>query len=106
MYLVTKPRGHFSNVTVANTDTNSSIVIGRLDMSIIRRLETAGHKIGDDGVSSTDEWNLAVDEETAKDLCKRAMVMKKPIRDQSKKAEIKKHNGKEPVDVFDLIFGI
>ena len=101
MYTVLKPRGYNANVTVLNTDTSSSITIGKLDPRIIAILEAGGHKFDSDAKLA--EWNLTVNKDTAETLVKLTLQMKKPIRDQRKKPEEK--IGVE-VDAFNLIFGV
>ena len=101
MYRVFKPEGYDKNVTVENTDTYSSIMIGKLSPTITKILDDAGYT---DIPSTPDEWSFEVNEECAKALASLAMRMKKPIRDQSKKATEEKIMSKTN-DVFDQIFG-
>lgn len=101
MYTVLKPRGYNANVTVLNTDTSSSITIGKLDMRILTVLEAGGYTFDSD--AKVAEWNLTVNKDTADTLVKLTLQMKKPIRDQRKKPEGK--IGVE-VDAFNLIFGV
>ena len=98
MYRVTKPAGYGKNVTVENTDTMSSIMIGIAHTNVTDILEKADIEIP----GTADEWNLEVNEECAKALASLAMSMKKPIRDQSKKAT---KNTPQTDDLFDQIFG-
>ena len=53
-------------------------------------------------------WDITVSDETAKDLLAKALPMKKPIRTKknSEQSATHKSESKQPVDVFDLIFGI
>lgn len=101
MYTVLKPRGYNANVTVLNTDTSSSITIGKLNPKITAVLEAGGHTFDSD--TKLAEWNLEVNKDTAETLVKLTLQMKKPIRDQRKKPEGK--IGVE-VDAFNLIFGV
>lgn len=106
MYKVLKEKGNNANVVLENAETKASIIIGRLTMDILHILESAGHKIGDDGVNFRDQWELDIDEETGKLLANKAMTMSKPIRDQRKiKEEIPKKNNKE-IDAMDVLLGL
>lgn len=108
MYRVIKGEGYGANVSVENTDTLATVMIGRADTAITSILEKQGYRFGamkDDGVISYDEeWHLAVNKEIAEELVHLALNIKKPFRDQRKKPEEKKV-GVE-VDAFDLIYGI
>jgi hypothetical protein len=102
MYKVSKPRGYYANITVQNTETRASVVIGRLNSEIKDILEMAGHKIHDD----TDEISIEINPETKDILLASTMKIHRPVRDQRKKTtkeETKKLDA--DVDVFDLIFG-
>lgn len=89
-----------TDVTLVNTDTNSSLSLGRLNLVIKKILEEAGRKIDHD----YDEFNIEIDSDEIKQkLIRIAMPMKKPIRTQTKKV----NNDKKPiVDVLDIIYGI
>ena len=89
-----------TDVALVNTDTNSSLSLGRLNLVIKKILEEAGHKIDND----YDEFNIEIDSDEVKQkLIRIAMPMKKPIRAQTKKV----NNDKKPiVDVLDIIYGI
>lgn len=105
MYKVTKPKGFNANVSVENTDTKSSIIIGRLSIDIVNILEKEGIKLPD---SYAEEWDFEVEKEVTTMLTGLAMKMKKPVRDQSKKPKDLYPNVKTTspsVDAFDLIFG-
>lgn len=103
MYRVIKPQGYDTNVTIENTETLASVVIGRLDTKMLDILDSFHVEYP----SAPDEWNFEVNKETASELVAFAMKIKKPIRDQRKKPE-DKPTGKVGVDVdaFDLIYGI
>lgn len=110
MYRVIKGTGYSANVSVENTDTLATVMIGRADINITSILEKQGYKFGathhGDGIISYDEeWHLAVNKEIAEELVHLAMNIKKPFRDQRKKPEEEKKVGVE-VDAFDLIYGI
>ena len=113
MYRVTKPQGYDANITIENTDTYATVVIGKLSTAIRDILKKQGYEF-DDTVRHTpstilyhEEWNFEVNKETAEELVHLAMNIKKPFRDQRKKPE-DKPTGKVGVDVdaFDLIYGI
>lgn len=104
MYRIIKPAGVTSNITVENTDTMASVIIGKVTRDIITTLAKGGYDTPKD---IADAWNISIDTETAGTLCRMAMRMNKPKRDQSKKAKDLYPNMKdENVDAFDLIFGI
>ena len=109
MYKVIKGQGYGANVSVENTDTLATVMIGRADTTVISILEKQGYKFGathGDGIVSYDEeWSLAVNKEIAEELVHLALNIKKPFRDQRKKPEEEKKVGVE-VDAFDLIYGI
>ena len=109
-YKLIKDRGSSANVTLVNTDSHASIMIGRLDMDIIRLLEATEGLVFDKSVETALDirtvWDLPIKDDTAKTLQKLAMKMSKPKRDQSKKpiSEQKKPEGKP--DALDIIFGL
>ena len=94
MYRVYKPAGN-GLVSVENTETHASVVIGRVSTEIINTIAEAGYE----APTYIDEWNLEVNKECARILSLLTMKMKKPIRDQ------RKHKPSAEVDVFDLIYG-
>ena len=100
MYKITKPAG-YGNVTVTNTETNASVTIGRLNTTILDILKSSGYE----ELDTAAEWNLDVNQDTAVKLTTIAMLMKKPIRTKAVKEEVKPKRS-QPVDVFNLIFGI
>lgn len=106
MYKVIKEAGNNANITLKNTETNAEVIIGRLSMEIMNKLELAGHRFGDaDGeVKLKDKWELEVDEEIGKDLGRLAMKMSRPIRDQRKK-QVQKKSNKE-IDAMDVLLGL
>lgn len=112
MYKVLKDKGHNMTVSLENTDMKATVRVGMLDMEILRILEV-GEDISfgteDTDVKLNDAWVIPVRDDTAKELQKYSMRMKKPERDQSRKSEQveeTKPKRKQPVDVFNLIFGI
>lgn len=106
MYRVLKEKGNNSNVMLENMETKASIIIGKITMDLLRILDEAGHKIGDDGVALRDEWCFEVNEETGKEIASKAMTMSKPIRDQRKyKVEEPKKDNKH-IDAMDVLLGL
>lgn len=103
MYRVLKEKGNNMNITLENTETKASIIIGRASMEILRILNEAGHTIGDDGIAFRDRWDLEVNEEVGKELASKAMTMSKPIRDQ-RKVKPKKDN--KQIDAMDVLLGL
>lgn len=106
MYKVIKPVSCEANVSVENTETLASVVIGRLNLKIMEVLRGAGFT--EDEINTHLEWNLEIDKDTAMELTAMALSMKKPVRDQRKKPTEDKPTGKVgvEVDAFDLIYGI
>ena len=106
MYKVIKEAGNNSNVTLKNTETNAEVIIGRLSVEIVNKLELAGYTFGDaDGeIKLKDKWELEVSEEIGKDLGRLAMKMTRPIRDQKKKTIQKKSN--KEIDAMDVLLGL
>lgn len=107
MYRLLKSKGNNMNVTLENTDTKASVIIGRLTYETLKTLEDAGFsfKTEDGGLNVRDEWDLEITDETAKTLADKAMRMKKPIRDQKKKPETPKTDNKK-VDAMDVLLGL
>lgn len=101
MYKVIKSKGLSANVTVENTDSKSTVNIGRISIKIMHILETIGIDI--EG-KQADEWNFEVNKETAENLAKLSLPMNKPIRNQSNK-ETKKQANKQ-IDAMDVMLGL
>lgn len=117
MYKVLKPKGAVANVTVMNTDTRASVVIGKPSVEILSILnrEEGYSTTPEDPAKQIDvfaEWELDISEKTGKLLAESAMKMHKPKRIKKDASEQKvdtpktQTSTKQPVDVFDLIFGI
>ena len=110
-YILMKDKGSSANVTLVNTDRHASVMIGRLDLDMIRLLEKLEGLVFEKEVAEATDirssWRLPIKEETAVELQKLAMKMSKPKRDQSKasiKSEQQKPEGKP--DALDIIFGL
>lgn len=110
MCRVLKEKGNNSNIIVEAEDGKASVSIGRVTIEILGILEKAGYTTEAETLNLRDEWNLEVEDTIGKELAALAMRMKKPVRDQRKtKSEQTVSNTKDkkqPVDVFNLIFGI
>lgn len=102
MYLVSKEAGNNSNITLINQDTKASVIIGRMTMDILSILEETGQVFTRDNLKS--KWEFEVPEETGRKLASKAFIMKKPVRDQSKKSEQKKAN--KNIDAMDVLLGL
>lgn len=109
MYKVLKEKGNNMNITLENTETKASIVIGRLTMDILSILESKeGVHFGKDAgeIDLKDEWRLTVNDETAKELSAKAMRMSKPIRDQRKHKEEQPKKSNKEIDAMDVLLGL
>lgn len=102
MYLVSKEAGNNSNITLINQDTKASVIIGRMTMDILSILEETGQVFTKGDLKS--KWEFEVPEETGRKLASKAFIMKKPVRDQSKKSEQKKAN--KTIDAMDVLLGL
>lgn len=108
MYKVLKEKGNHVSITLENTDTKASIIIGRVSMSILSILEEkSGVHFGDTegALKMRDKWNITITDEVAKELSARAMRMSKPVRDQRKIQEEQKKSNKE-IDAMDVLLGL
>ncbi len=105
MYKVLKEKGNNQNVTLQNTDSKASIIIGRISIEILNLLERAGHKIDGETLTMKDQWELEVNDEIGKELASKAMTMTKPIRDQ-RKTEDKPKKDNSKVDAMDVLLGL
>lgn len=107
MYRVLKEKGNNAVITLENTETKASIIIGRITMEILAILEKEGIHFGDPtGGTLKDKWEFHISDDTAKELSSKAMRMSKPIRDQRKiKEETPKKNNKH-VDAMDVLLGL
>lgn len=109
-YKLMKDKGSSANVTLVNTDRHASVMIGRLDLNMIRLLEKLEGLVFDKEVAEATDirssWSLPIKEETAVELQKLAMKMSKPKRDQSKKAMSEQQKPEGKPDALDIIFGL
>lgn len=100
MYKVLKPKGSSNTVTVVNTGTHASVIIGQISAPMLNILEEAGYKTADDTLNLMDEWDLEVNKEIATKLTHLALKMTKPIRTKEAKKE------KKQVDAMDVLLGL
>jgi hypothetical protein len=106
MYKVVKDRGGYATVTLEDTDTSSTMMIGKLSRTIIDTLTKCGIKFDTreaDAVDTFEAWNFEVTRDTAHELAKLTMAMNKPIRTQKIKTEQKAD--KSEMTALDIIFG-
>ena len=115
MYKVVKDKGGMSNVSVQNTETMASVIIGNPTRETLDILARDGYSSSadeeDKAIDIFDEWNITVSDDVAKALTRTALKMKKPVRkpaEAKREQDAKTQEGskKQPVDVFNLIFGI
>lgn len=114
MYRIIKTQGNNANVVVENTETKANIIIGRISIEMLNILEKAGHKISskpeEDGISMASAWNIPVDTETASQLAKLTMKIKRPVREQKKEEVIVPQENIKPnnkrIDAMDVLLGL
>jgi hypothetical protein len=106
-YLITKPAGSSSIITLTNKDTGKSIILGRITIPILDILkEHAGLSL-----TFVDEWNIVTTEEVGKLLAHTALVRHKALKAKKDKPKEEvvtsqpSEQKKAPVDLFDLIYG-
>lgn len=112
-YRLIKDKGNNSIVTLENTETKSSIVLGKLTMWMISLLTEEGFVFERDdekgSVNLKNPWCLTISEETAKKLSAMAMPIHKPKRDQRKTpptTTITEEKPKQVVDAMDVLLGL
>lgn len=103
-YIVTKAPGDNQNVVLLNDATSSSVVLGRISISILKILEEDGHTFG--AGEYRKQWSIPVSDETGKKLASLAFKTKKPIRDQSKKVTPEEKNINKKIDAMDVLLGL
>lgn len=117
MYKVLKEKGNNQIITLENTESKVSIILGKLTTDIMKILEKEIKFEGtaEIGVRLKDKWDLEISHELAKELSVITIPIRKPMRkkpgtnsDSQSEQKTTKHNtksDKKVVDVFDLIFG-
>lgn len=106
MYKLTKGKGRMANLTLENTDTNTSLSLGTVTVEIIHLLTTIDKFSFDDSSALYNAWDLTLSKELASALNKTAMKMSKPVRRKNEKTETAPEvNDSELIDAFALIFG-
>ena len=91
-YQLTKPEGHLQKITLSNSDTGRTIILGQISMEILSILkELEGIDIGrsspDPYIRIYDEWKFNIKEDTAKALAKTTIPTRKPVRVKKEKSE-------------------
>ena len=114
MYKILKDKGNNATITLENTETHAQVNLDGLTMDLIKILEGEGYTFEseDEGkyLRYKDQWDISVSDDAGKAIGALAMPIRKPIRDQRKvtreeRVIQKAKEEKQPVDVFDLIFG-
>ena len=105
MYKLIKPTGYVNQVLLENTETKAYLGLD-LDMELLHIMEK--HIDKDTMPKPADEWNLEIDNELKDELRGLAMKMKKPIRDQKKKAsnEINRKMYNKEINAMDVLLGL
>lgn len=108
MYRVLKEKGNNASVTLENTSTKASIIIGKLTMEILSILEREEDvSFGEHGtIQLKDKWDITVSDDTAKELSSKALRMSKPLRDQRKKPEEQLKKDNKQIDAMDVLLGL
>lgn len=79
MYLLLKDKGSNQNITLKNTDTNASVVLGKNSFEILNILEKYEHMPAS-SIALTDNWEMRITTETAEALQNLALKISKPVR--------------------------
>lgn len=104
MYELRKNSG-YGEVIIINTDTNSSMSLGRVSIRIKATLVVKG--IITDVTSLADEWKFELTKEVANELCRLAFRTSKEItkvNDTLRTKDIKENNKK--IDAMDVLLGL
>lgn len=115
MYRLIKEKGSNKNVTLENTETKASVIIGRMTMNMLDLLREVESITFSDMSSTklTDEWYFEISTATAEALYKTAMDISTPThtkeevkRPTDKIIEMldKKENSK--IDAMDVMLGL
>jgi len=104
MYRLTKPKGYNELITIENTETSASVVIGRISVEVLDILKAdEGKDTSSTDFSMKDEWDFEIKDETARKITATAMKMKKPVRAKVT-AETPKNN--KEIDAMDVLLGL
>lgn len=103
MYKLLKEAGSYtSNVTLTNTDTGNTIILGRLSTTILDLIKKEGYTLDSEApehLSMRDRWELNISKEVAEELMKTAMPMRRPPkRPKKEKVIIPGREPKAPVE--------
>ena len=101
MRKLTKTKGYMPQMVLVNTETKKTININSSKVYKVRDilLKDKGYDVPD----VTDEWNIELTEEVAKEIAHTALNMNRPIRTKKDDSKPKK---KHPVDILDIIYGV
>ena len=100
MYRILKDKGNNQTITLENLDTNAQINLGKLSipmMAILKNSEGLRFGVEDERISLSDEWNIIIQDTTAKKLTER--ILNSSIKIKTKKPEQNK------IDAWDVLFG-
>ena len=106
MYKLIKENGYGQPVLLENTETKAYLGLGDVGIEMLHIMEK--HIDKDTMPKPADEWNLEIDNELKDELRGLAMKMKKPIRDQKKKAsnEINRKMYNKEINAMDVLLGL
>ena len=99
MYKLTKSKGYMPNLVLINTETKKSINIDTSKVYKVKGMLEGKCELPD----ITDEWNLEIPEDVAKEIAHTALNMNRPVRTKKDDSKPKK---KQPVDILDIIYGV
>ena len=100
MRKLTKTKGYMPHLVLTNTETKKAINIDTSKVCKVRDiLKDKGYDVPD----VTDEWNIELTEEAAKEIAHTALNMNRPVRTKKDDSKPKK---KHPVDILDIIYGV
>lgn len=100
MYRILKDKGIGQTITLENLNTNAQINLGKLSTTMLAILEDSeGLRFGveDERISLSDEWNIIIQDTTAKKLTEKILTSSMKIK--TKKPEQNK------IDAWDVLFG-
>ena len=110
-YKLLKDEGNNSNITIENSETKASIMIGKITYDLLAKLTKAGIISDTDGLPLKNKWEYEISDETAKELSKIALQITKPKRDQSKKQSEQPSSptpkeDRPVIDAMDVLLGL
>lgn len=107
MYKVIKPERGYTSIVVANPEEGKTVELGVPSINILDILKSGGYEIP----HAIDIWDIDIDKETANDLARLTLRMKKPLRTNKKKQvtptlEASEQTAGETVDAMDVLLGL